>query len=66
MIAAGVDPGELDIDPVLEANKLKDSDQNARAKKLLECLLGQDMCCLPLTGVRTTGITPRQELKLFA
>jgi hypothetical protein len=40
VIAAGVDPGELDIDPVLEANKLKDSDQNARAKKLLECLLG--------------------------
>jgi len=43
VIAVSVNPGDLDIVPVLEATKLKDSDQNARAKKLLEGLPGTDM-----------------------
>jgi hypothetical protein len=45
-ILPGVDPEDFDSDPILEANELKDRGQVARAKKLLERLLVQDMRCL--------------------
>lgn len=45
-ILPGADPEDFDSDPILEANELKDRGQSARAKKLLEKLLIQDVRCL--------------------
>jgi tetratricopeptide (TPR) repeat protein len=45
-ILPGTDPEDFDSDPILEANELKDRGQIARAKKLLEKLLIQDVRCL--------------------
>src|SRR5665213_1343923 len=45
-ILPGVDPEDFDSDPILEANELKDRGQIARARKLLEKLLMQDVRCL--------------------
>jgi hypothetical protein len=45
-ILPGVDPEDFDGDPILEANELKDRGQVARARKLLEKLLTQDVRCL--------------------
>jgi tetratricopeptide (TPR) repeat protein len=45
-ILPGADPEDFDSDPILEANELKDRGQIARAKKLLEKLLIQDIRCL--------------------
>jgi tetratricopeptide (TPR) repeat protein len=45
-ILPGVDPEDFDSDPILQANELKDRGLIARAKKLLEKLLIQDLRCL--------------------
>lgn len=45
-ILPGADREDLDSDPILQANELKDRGQIARAKKLLERLLVQDVRCL--------------------
>lgn len=45
-ILPGADPEDFDSDPILEANELKERGQIARAKKLLEKLLIQDIRCL--------------------
>jgi tetratricopeptide (TPR) repeat protein len=45
-VLPGVDPQDFDSDPILEANELRDSGKNARAKKLLEGLLVKDVRCL--------------------
>jgi len=45
-ILPGVDRKDFNSDPILEANELKDRGQIARAKKLLEKLLIQDLRCL--------------------
>jgi tetratricopeptide (TPR) repeat protein len=45
-VMPGADPENFDSDPILEANDLRDRGQIARAKKLLESLLGKDVRCL--------------------
>jgi hypothetical protein len=45
-VLPGADPDEFESDPILQANALKDRGQKARAKKLLERLLVQDVRCL--------------------
>jgi tetratricopeptide (TPR) repeat protein len=45
-VLPGVDPEDLDSDPIMEANDLKDSGKIARAKKLLEGLIVKDIRCL--------------------
>lgn len=45
-VLPGADPEDFDSDPILEANELKDRGQVARARKLLEKLLMQDVRCL--------------------
>ena len=45
-VLPGSDPEDFDSDPIIEATELKDRGKIARAKKLLEKLIVQDIRCL--------------------
>jgi hypothetical protein len=45
-VLPGTDPGDLDSDPIIESNDLKDAGDVAGARRILMALLAADLRCL--------------------